>query len=458
MKGNGKNLNRRDFLRLSALTAASSALVASCTPAPGPAQEAAPTEQAAQQATAAVPAQEPITVSWWDSSLSEDEFRTIDPTVKKFSELHPELPVEISHGADGTKFLTAVSGGTPPNVYWTYENWNYGSWINKGIVQSLDPFIQSGGMDLKRYLPTAIQSMTWQDKVYGMPLTGGASMTFWNKKAYADAGLNPEAGPATLDEMQAASDKLLKKDEQGNILVGPALISWHITDLATNFGNHFWDPAAEKLTCTDQAMVDSFNWAASFYKHFGADALDRFNSSLGEYNSPSNPFCMGNIPLTIDGEWLALVIRSRCPDTQFAFGEFPKATPQSGPLHPVQGALPVLLPTGAKNPNESWMLIDYIMSTPASAAMSVGLVCNCMVADAVNDKAYAADPVLMFALQYYQKDAEAFPMTLPVAGEYSTELSKAWDLVVHGSQTAEIALQEVYDRVQPALDTALGKS
>ena len=53
------------------------------------------------------------------------------------------------------------------------------------------------------------------------------------------------------------------------------------------------------------------------------------------------------------------------------------------------------------------------------------------------------------------KNSRAFPGYIPVAAEYSTELGKAFDLVIHGKATAQAALQGVYDTVQPLLDAAL---
>ena len=42
-------------------------------------------------------------------------------------------------------------------------------------------------------------------------------MIFYNKVPFREVGLDPEHAPATLEEVQAASEKLLKKDSAGNV-------------------------------------------------------------------------------------------------------------------------------------------------------------------------------------------------------------------------------------------------
>ncbi len=460
-----RKLSRRGFLRLAGSAAATAAVSSACKPAaPAPTQAPPePTQEtAAEQPTAAAPeaTKAPLTVIWWDSSNSEFEHATIDRVVTGFSKQRPEATVQIEHGVDGTKYLTAVSGGTPPDAYWTYENWNFGSWINKGLVQELDPYIQKSGMDMNRFVAMAVETVSWRKKVYGMPLTGGATIFWRNKKAFQEAGLDPEKPVATFDEWVAVNDKLTKKDAQGNITqVGALLGSYRNPDIAILFGNTLYDPGTEKLTCTDESFVKALQWQADWIKRYGADKLDAFGASMGEYASPANPFCLGQQAIFVDGEWLALIIRDSCKDLAFGLDKLPKVTVDAGPVHPVQGCLPIMLPPKPPHGEEGWNLMEYMMTTEASATLSIGIVCNCMVKDAINFPDYAADPVLKFALEYYgEEGAKAFPMTLPVCGEYNTELTKAWDLVVHGSATAEAALQEVYNRVQPELDKALGKA
>ena len=70
--------------------------------------------------------------------------------------------------------------------------------------------------------------------------------------------------------------------------------------------------------------------------------------------------------------------------------------------------------------------------------------------------AYANNPVLKLCTEL-SNNVTPWCGPIPVAAEYADELGKAYDLIIHGKVGAEEGLQAVYDRVQPAMDKALGK-
>ncbi|MBB2943602.1 multiple sugar transport system substrate-binding protein [Actinoplanes lutulentus] len=68
-----------------------------------------------------------------------------------------------------------------------------------------------------------IKAGTFDGKEYVLPFVLDLSVMFWNKALYKEAGLDPEKGPATLDEYKAhalAIQKLNKKDTYGTYFGG----------------------------------------------------------------------------------------------------------------------------------------------------------------------------------------------------------------------------------------------
>ncbi|MBM9469033.1 extracellular solute-binding protein [Nakamurella leprariae] len=64
-------------------------------------------------------------------------------------------------------------------------------------------------------LPAALDAVSWNGTVYGLPKFASAQTMFYNKELFRQAGLDPEAPPATWDEFVAAAKALTTGDRYG---------------------------------------------------------------------------------------------------------------------------------------------------------------------------------------------------------------------------------------------------
>ena len=69
--------------------------------------------------------------------------------------------------------------------------------------------------DTGEILPQLINTYTLSNTLYSMPFHASTMVMYYNKTAFAQAGLDPEAPPATLDEVAQCASKLLKKSDSG---------------------------------------------------------------------------------------------------------------------------------------------------------------------------------------------------------------------------------------------------
>lgn len=53
--------------------------------------------------------------------------------------------------------------------------------------------------------------------VYGIPWQRSTIIMYYNKEAFKEVGLDPESPPTTWEELEAYAEKLVKKDENGNV-------------------------------------------------------------------------------------------------------------------------------------------------------------------------------------------------------------------------------------------------
>jgi multiple sugar transport system substrate-binding protein len=282
-------------------------------------------------------------------------------------------------------------------------------------------------------------------------------LLYWNKPDFEEAGLDPEVPPETLDQVMEYSDQLTVRDQGGEI----TRLGFHIrledAYWPAIFDAHYWDPETEEITPTDPGMVAALEWEAAWYAHYGIEAVDRFLAGIPDYYSAAQPLCTDVVAMHGGYEWDWLFLGLGCELDKFGYAKFP--TPAGHPEYPTssQGAIALVIPTGAKQPEMGWKFIEYLETWEATATICAGLVNVAQVKDAVNLPEYRDHPVLKFASDL-SLNTRAWPGYIPVAAEYATELAKARDLIAHGKVSAEEGLQAVYDMVQPALNEALGKA
>ncbi|GIJ27378.1 sugar ABC transporter substrate-binding protein [Micromonospora qiuiae] len=87
------------------------------------------------------------------------------------------------------------------------------NWVSQGLFQDLSANID--GLSFKDSINKGhLSAGTVEGKAHVLPFVLDLSMLFWNKQLFAEAGLDPEKAPATLEEYAAAAKAVqgLKKD------------------------------------------------------------------------------------------------------------------------------------------------------------------------------------------------------------------------------------------------------
>ena len=84
-------------------------------------------------------------------------------------------------------------------------------------VVPIDSLIANDSTYDAQILDTLLKTYTYNGTLYSMPFHASTMGFFWNKTAFAEAGLDPETPPKTIAEMAEMAKKLLKKDSSGKI-------------------------------------------------------------------------------------------------------------------------------------------------------------------------------------------------------------------------------------------------
>ena len=158
--------------------------------------------------------------SWWsfESGSSLDEFKDA------FEEANPDIKIEyvqIPSSEYYTKTLTMIAGGTPPDVCMLGMD-KLGSWVPRGALQDLTPYIEDTGFDLDVFFPALQEAIKYNGGIYAMPRDATTSVVAYNKALFDQAGVAyPEPGWTREDFLNTAR-ALVQKDGDHTTVYGYA--------------------------------------------------------------------------------------------------------------------------------------------------------------------------------------------------------------------------------------------
>ena len=186
-------LNRRDFLRISAVTAAGVAL-ASCapgTPEPVDTGEEAPAE--------APPAAEKVQLVFQNRAVEEGAIEARQNTWKeagpKFQEKYPDIEVEFrnSPAEHWDKLVASFAAGTSPDIYELCCTNSY-KVIEMEQALNVQPFIDVAGdeLDMDDFYPDQFKPWTSDaGDIHAMPRDSGAMVIYYNVDMFEEMGVDP---------------------------------------------------------------------------------------------------------------------------------------------------------------------------------------------------------------------------------------------------------------------------
>ena len=140
-----------------------------------------------------------------------------------------------------------------------------GSYYRQGLVEPLSPWIAEAGVDLDDFFSAPLAQCESSDgETVCLPWGSDLYALFWNKELFAQAGLDPERPPQTMEELAEYANVLTVRDEQGELVqVGfiPDLSRSHTELYARFFGGAGRSGVESAARAFDaQPVIDALNW------------------------------------------------------------------------------------------------------------------------------------------------------------------------------------------------------
>lgn len=330
---------------------------------------------------------------------------------------------------DVSKLMTAVRGGTGPDMY-LLDRFIVAQNAATGLLEDLS----SHGADdvIGNYLPFAAQEASFNGKVWALPFDTDARALYYNKGMLQGAGVDISAfdqskGPLTWDAVAEAAAKLNKQDSNGNYtqmgFIPWLNQGWHYT-YGFSWGGKFFDYANCQVSPDDQPIVDAFTWVQNYCKKLGADKVNAFgNPSMQPGFDPAqHPFHIGTLAMQITGDWEIAQMSQYAPSIDYGITWMP--VPKAGDASVTwAGGWSVVIPTGAKNPGDAWTAIKWICGAEGSKIYTTKSAHLSPVKSVAADSSLFAGAHEFFAQML--PTAKNRP-PLPVGAEYWDALTTAW--------------------------------
>lgn len=289
------------------------------------------------------------------------------------------IPLKVTTQVRSDDLLGSLSAIEPPDMVILSSVDPIQVYYEKGLVEPLDAWIETTGIDLDDFYIAPLQRCKSVDgATLCLPWGCDIDALFWNKDLFEDAGLDPERPPQTLEELVEYAKKLTLRNEEGEL--GQVGFIPNLTHSQAG------------LSAMAQAEVGALIWQQQFDHLYTPDELDDFVASFTPYITSSHPvyagkrlscqqchraapiqnnktpdvgFYEGRVAMMIDGQWqVSLNARpEELPMIDYGVAPIPpsSAHPDMANTAVVQGPV-VFIPAGAMDEDAAAQLLSWLTS------------------------------------------------------------------------------------------------
>lgn len=350
--------------------------VAPPTATPAPAAKPAEPTAIPTAKPAAKPA-EPVKLNvWW----------RVQPipqgAIEVFQKQHPEIQIalgDLGEAVYGTpKYTTAVAAGKGPDV--AYQNRHtFRQFASRKLYRPIEDLMSRDKVSKEEFMPGPIKDLTWQGKLYGLPHTAGTRYFFWNRKHFQEAGLNPDKGPQTWEEIEEMTPKLNKKlgnrfERYGFLPSFPPGLTDQLLIYAMENGGQSLDPEGRKVLIDTDPWVEALTWCVGIVDKYAGGYASAASFMEGFAGQPVDPFAQGKVAMCSYGNWM-IGTYARFPDLDYdGVGAMPTSKKMAGQKVNWSCGWTFVIDPNTKLVEPGWEFIKWIIGPEyVKAAGTVGL-------------------------------------------------------------------------------------
>jgi sn-glycerol 3-phosphate transport system substrate-binding protein len=275
-------------------------------------------------------ADKPVQITLWHA-MSTANRDTLERMVTEFNASHPKVQVQAvyqgTYDENLSKYFTALKGGDLPDIV-QIEDTGTQRMIDSGSVVRAQDCIDATHYDLSDFVDRVIAFYSVNGKLWPYPFNVSNPVLYYNKTAFAKAGLDPEKPPATLAEVRQDAQKIV---DAGAARHGIAVEEspWYFEQWLAKAGQPYVDNDNGRSARATSVLFDSDSGRALF-EWLGSMVSSGLEVNVGRNSSGADAF------LTIGSGDSAMAIGTsaglRSVFGVLESGQFPDVSVGVGPM------------------------------------------------------------------------------------------------------------------------------
>ncbi|MER5897009.1 extracellular solute-binding protein [Streptomyces sp. NPDC001876] len=299
------------------------------------------------------------TVTWWDTSTVGSEDKVFKKLAEGFEKKHPKVDVKyvnVPFGEAQNKFKNAAQAGAgAPDVIRSEVAWTP-EFADLGYLAPLDG--TAALKNEKDFLEQAAASTKYKDKTYAVPQVIDSMGIFYNKKIFAEAGVEV---PATIADLKTVSKKIKEKTGKTGLYLRGDDAYWFLSFLYGE-GGDLVNASNKSVTVDKPEGVKAFETVKDLVDSGAAktDATDGWENMQSSFKD-------GKVAMMINGPWAVadtLTGKEFADKANLGISPVPAGSASQGAP---QGGHNLAVYAGSKNLDASYAFVEYMTSVETQA-------------------------------------------------------------------------------------------
>lgn len=401
-------------------------------------------------------------IEFWHFWGSQVRRTAIRRAIALFNEAYPDIEVTetfVPFGDIWTRNLAAVAAGEGmPNVI-VEDRPRLKDRAANDVHQSLGDLAARDGVTGEQFWPFTWEEATTTEGVpYGLPYETDIRVVFYNKAAFADAGLDPDTPPANWDELATYADALDIRDgdEITRATFWPTWSNIGLSDWGWSNGGE-WQDADFNPTLNAPENVEALEWMTTWSDRYGYENWTALQSTFG--SGTQDGFMSGQVAMRVDVQGYASQLTFFNPqfvteaEENLGYGVGPLPPPAGGQPAALSGGFALSIPRGIEDVDVSWEFIKFMTFVGQQSWARDTFAIPTIQAMATEDPVLQASPNWQFYV-----DAMSYGRAATYNPFYPAMTSDLLPLAQTAALSGEQTPQEALDEAQAAAEEEVERS
>lgn len=236
-----------------------------------------------------------VTLSWQMWASGADEEKQLKHLASLVTQEYPDIKLDLKTAPFKdyfTKLQTQAAGGDQPCIV------SMQSLRMSGFTDLMEPLDGlEGATGTEGFEPAALKALQWQGKQYALPMDLASMLMYYNKDAFAKAGLAEPKTGWTVADFEKAAKSLTGNGKTG---FGLSFSDLPMLTMALTYNGAHPVTADGKAQLDDPALVKALTWYSGLATKDKAASIPASSSDGGWAETQ---FANGNAMMAVDGTW-----------------------------------------------------------------------------------------------------------------------------------------------------------